>query len=101
MAMPQINQEQVNCLTSMATGVGAISVAVPDAKQDSYEQYNLLTTELCDLSQLVILGLLKEITNAYGDRMAELYAETKRNFRIFEITAMGSRMFDGVERKIQ
>lgn len=101
MATPQINQDQVDALTGMATGLGAISVAVPDMKKDSYESYNLMTSEICDLNQLVILGLVKEITDQCSDKLATMYAMSQRNFRVFEITDIGRRMFDGVERKIQ
>jgi hypothetical protein len=101
MAIPQLNQEQVNILESMVAGFGAISVVVPDTKQDTYERYNLLTAELCDLTQLVILGLLKEITDLQGDKLATMYAMSNRNFRIFEVTAVGRQLFDGVERKLQ
>ena len=101
MSFPQINQDQVDALTGMATGLGAISVAVPDMKKDSYESYNLMTSEICDLNQLVILGLVKEITDQCSDKLATMYAMSQRNFRVFEITDIGRKMFDGVERKIQ
>ena len=101
MSFPQINQDQVAALTGMATGLGAISVAVPDMKKDSYESYNLMTSEICDLNQLVILGLVKEITDQCGDKLATMYAMSSRQFRVFEITDIGRKLFDGVERKIQ
>lgn len=101
MPFPQINTEQVAALTEMATGDGAISVLVPDTQKDSYTKYNLLTAELCDLNQLVILGLLKEITEECSDKLAEMFAKVHRMFRVFEITDIGRKMFDGVERKIQ
>jgi hypothetical protein len=101
MAIPQINSEQVSALTGMATGYGAISVVVPDAKLDGYDKYNTLTAELCDLNQLVILGLLKDITDQCGDKLATMYAMSNRHFRIFEITEVGRKMFDGINRSIQ
>jgi hypothetical protein len=101
MGFPQINTEQVTALTEMATGVGAISVVVPDTKLDTYEKYNLLTAELCDLTQLVILGLLKEVTDEHSEQLAQMFQTSKRLFRIFEITNIGRKMFDGVERTIQ
>ena len=85
----------------MATGLGAVSVPVPDVKKDSYESYNLMTSEICDLNQLVILGLVKEITDQCGDKLATMYAMSSRQFRVFEITDIGRKLFDGVERKIQ
>ena len=101
MAFPQINTEQVSALTEMATGDGAISVLVPDTQKDSYTKYNLLTAELCDLNQLVIMGLLKEITDECSDKLAEMFSQCHRLFRVFEITEIGKKMFDGVERTKQ
>ena len=101
MAFPQLNTEQVSALTAMATGDGAISVLVPDTQKDNYTKYNLLTAELCDLNQLVIMGLLKEITEECSDKLAEMFAKVHRLFRVFEITEIGKKMFDGVERTKQ
>jgi hypothetical protein len=101
MAIPQINTGQVEALEEVSTGVGGCSLPVPDSKKDSYEKYQALTAELCDLTQLVILGLLKEITDQCGDKLATMYAMSNRNFRIFEITAIGRKLFDGVKRTIQ
>jgi hypothetical protein len=101
MAIPEINQYQVDALTEMSTGMGATSLPVPDTKADTYEKYNILIRELCDLNQLVILGLLKDITKDCGDKLATMYAMSNRHFRIFEITETGRLMFDGVERTKQ
>jgi hypothetical protein len=49
----------------------------------------------------VILGLLKEITDECSEKLAEMFAKVHRLFRVFEITEIGRKMFDGVERKIQ
>lgn len=99
--IPTVNQYQVDAMVEMATGMGATSLPVPDVKADSYEKYNALTAELCDLNQLVILGLLKDITKDCGDKLATMYAMSSRQFRIFEITEIGRKMFDGVERRAQ
>jgi hypothetical protein len=99
--IPQVNQYQVDALIEMSTGMGATSIPVPDVKADSYEKYNSLASELCDLNQLVILGLLKDITDQCGDKLATMFAMSNRLFRIFEITHTGRLMFDGQERKIQ
>jgi hypothetical protein len=101
LAIPQINAEQVAALTEMAQGAGAISVMLPDMKKDNYEKYNLLTAELCDLNQLVILGLLKEISSECGEKLATMYAVSNRLWSVYQITDMGYKMFDGVERRIQ
>jgi hypothetical protein len=101
MAIPQINQYQVDAMTAMATGVGGSALPVPDSKADSYVKYSAMQEELCDLNQLVILGLLKDITQDCGDKLAAMYAMSQRHFRIFEITNVGRKLFDGVDRILQ
>ena len=103
MAFPQLNAEQVVLLTSMATGVGAFSQVIPDAKLESYKDYTEAMEVVRDNEQLVILGLIKEITDeeAIKEKMANIYAMTSRLWRVYEITVIGKAMFDGVERKIQ
>lgn len=100
MAIPEINQSQVETLVEMATnGLGAFSAPVPDIKTDNYETYNKMSGEMCDHNQLVILGLIKEITDQCGDKLATMYAMSGRQFRIFEITEIGKAMFSGHEHK--
>lgn len=101
MTIPQIKQSQVDTLVEMSQGLGAMSLPVADTKKDSHEKYNALTEELCDMNQLVILGLLKDITDDCGDKLAMMYAMSNRLFRVFEITDIGRAMFDSVERKVQ
>jgi hypothetical protein len=102
-SIPQLNAEQVALLTSMATGVGAFSQVIPDAKLDSYKDYTDAMEVVRDNEQLVILGLVKEITDeeAIKEKMANIYAMTSRLWRVYEITAIGKAMFDGIERRIQ
>jgi hypothetical protein len=99
MTFPQINAEQVTAMTDMAEGEGAISVVVPDVKQDTYENYNLIQNELCDLNQLVILGLLKDITGECTEKLDKMYTLTKRQFRVFEITQIGQKMFENIGKR--
>ena len=101
MAIPEINEAQATALTEMVQGLGAVSMPVPDATLDSYAKYNSLQDELCDLNQLVILGLLKDITSDCGDKLATMYSMSNRHFRIFEVTQISRYMFDGTERKVQ
>ena len=101
MSFPQINAEQEAALTEMAAGSGAISVMLPDAQKDNYEKYNLLSAELCDLNQLIILGLLKDISADCGEKLATMYGISGRMWRVYQITDIGRKLFDGVERKIQ
>ena len=102
-SIPQLNAEQVALLTSMATGVGAFSQVIPDAKLESYKDYTEAMEVVRDNEQLVILGLIKEITDeeAIKEKMANIYAMTSRLWRVYEITAIGKAMFDGIERRIQ
>lgn len=95
MTIPEINQSQVETLVEMATGLGAFSAPVPDMKSDNYDNYNKMAAEMCDHNQLVILGLIKEITDQCGDKLATMYSMSGRRFRIFEITDIGKAMFSG------
>jgi hypothetical protein len=101
MAIPQLNAEQVALLESMVSGVGAFSQATPDAKLDNYKDYTEAMESVRDNEQLVILGLIKEITDDHKDKIANLYSITNRMFRVYEITEIGRRLFDGVKRTIQ
>jgi hypothetical protein len=104
MGIPQLNPEQVNTLTEMSTnGLGAFSQAVPDAKFDSAADYEKEMEMVRDTEQLVILGLIKEITDesTTKDKLVTMFAMSGRLFRVFQITDIGKRMFDGVKRTIQ
>jgi hypothetical protein len=103
MAIPSITAKQVVLLTEKVQGIGAFSQAVPDPKLDAANIYEPAMEELRETEQLVILGLLKEITDepACKDKLVTLYAMTSRLFRIFEVTDISRRLFDGVQRTIQ
>lgn len=96
MGIPQINQEQVNTMTEMATGLGAFSQAVPDAKLDMAADYEAAMNAVRDTEQLLILGLIKEITDEKEtkDRLVTMFSMTGRLFRVFQITDIGKRMFE-------
>jgi hypothetical protein len=95
MALPQINEKQLALLISMVEGLGAFSSVVPDPKLDSAESYTIMMEELCDTQQLVIMGLLKEITDdkEVKEKLVNMYSMTGRLFRIFQITDVGVKMF--------
>jgi hypothetical protein len=103
MAIPTINAEQVALLESMANGLGAFSQAVPDPKLDTVNDYHEAMRTMMDNEQLVILGLVKEITEETTTKvkLATIFAMTNRLFRVYELTAVGKAMFGGPERKIQ
>ena len=102
-SIPQLNAEQVALLESMVNGLGAFSQALPDPKLDTVNDYHEAMRTMMDNEQLVILGLIKEITEepATKDKLATIFAMTNRLFRVYELTEIGRKMFDGVKRKIQ
>jgi hypothetical protein len=101
MSIPTINAEQVTLLENMANGLGAFSQAVPEEAKDGKECYEASMAIVRDNEQLVILGLIKEITDQCGDKLATMFAMTSRLFRVYELTEVGKAMFGGPERKIQ
>jgi hypothetical protein len=104
LAIPQITADQVALLESMANGLGAFSQAVPDAKQDSAKDYEFAMNIYRDNEQLVILGLIKDITetDACKDKLVTLFSMTGRMFRVYEITPVGRLMFSQAsERTVQ
>ena len=104
MSIPQLNAEQVALLESMANGLGAFSQAVPDPKLDTVNDYHEAMRTMMDNEQLVILGLIKEITEepATKDKLATIFAMTNRLFRVYELTTTGKLMFsDADKRKVQ
>lgn len=101
MAIPQLNASQVTTLKDMSNGLGAFSQAVPDQKKDLAADYEAAMEVVRDNEQLVILGLIKDITEQCGDKLATMYAMTDRLFRVYEITDIGRRMFIGPDRTVQ
>ena len=99
MSFPQLNASQVTLLTDMANGVGAFSHVVPDPKLDTKQDYDKYMEDIRDEEQLVILGLIKEITDQCGDKLAQMFAMTNRMFRVYQITEVGQKMFQGVEQR--
>ena len=98
--IPEVNAEQVLVLQSMCGTISAISQCVPEESKDG-DLYKDGMEKLRDTEQLVILGLLKEISNDNSMKLAEIFSMTGRLFRVFEITAAGKAMFSGEERTIQ
>jgi hypothetical protein len=103
MAIPEITAQQVALLIEMVQGLGAFSQATPDPKLDSAKDYEAAMEIVRDNEQLVILGLLKEITDTptCKEKLVTMFAMTGRLFRIFEVTDITRRLFDGVNRTIQ
>ena len=99
MAIPQINASQVTTIMDMANGLGAFAQAVPDPKKDTKETYDAAMEVVRDNEQLVILGLIKDITDQCGDKLATMYAMADRLFRVYQITEVGQKMFQGVEKR--
>jgi hypothetical protein len=103
LSIPELNVEQVTLLTNMASGLGAFSQVVPDSKLDKASDYEAIIESVRDNEQLVILGLIKELTDepSTKEKIVTLFSMTGRMFRVFEITDIARKLFDGVERTIQ
>jgi len=101
--IPEITAQQVVLLTEMVQGLGAFSQAVPDSKVDSAADYENMMDSVRDNEQLVILGLIKEITDEQTtkEKLATMFAMTGRLFRVYQVTDITRKLFDGVERKVQ
>jgi hypothetical protein len=95
MSFPQLNQSQVATLSEMSNGTGAFVQAVPDPKKDLAATYIEAMEAVRDNEQLVILGLIKEITDQCGEKLSEMYAATGHLARVFQITEIGQKMFEG------
>jgi hypothetical protein len=68
---------------------------VPDPKKDLAATYIEAMEAVRDNEQLVILGLIKEITDQCGEKLSEMYAATGHLARVFQITEIGQKMFEG------
>lgn len=99
MAIPQLNEEQVKDLHNMCGPINAFSQVVPEEKEDG-TNYEVFMNKVRDTEQLVILGLIREITKDCSEKLANIYAMTSRMFRVFEITDMGRAMFSKIDRTI-
>ena len=100
MSIPQLNAEQVQDLKNMCGPVDAFSQVVPVETLDG-DNYVHFMDKVRDTEQLVILGLIVEITDKCSEKLANIYAMTNRMFRVFEITEVGRKMFEGPDRTIQ
>lgn len=102
MSIPQINQKQVDTLVNAATTWGgSFSQAIPEEAKDGKEDYEAAMEEYRDTEQLVILGLVKDTSDKYIEKLAALYSMTDHKWRVFEITSTGKLMFDSKDRTIQ
>ena len=99
MRIPQLNKSQVTTLMDLANGMGAFSQAIPDKQFDKAEDYEAAMDTVRDNEQMVILGLIKEITADCGDKLAVMYSMTNRQFRVFQITDTGTKMFEGSDKR--
>ncbi len=90
----EITAEQVRALEEMCGPINVFSQIVPEKEKDGnrYEEWIQLTAET---EQLVILGLIREITKDHTQRLGEVFLETNRHYRVFEITPVGKAMFGG------
>jgi len=101
MAIPQINEAQLTRLKAYASGLGAFSQVVPVEEKDGKENYETYMETVRDTDQLVILGLVKDITEQCSVKVGQLFTMTGRWFRIYEITEVGKALFQGPDRTVQ
>jgi hypothetical protein len=99
MGIPTLNKSQVTTLMDLANGMGAFSQAIPDKALDKAEDYESAMETVRDNEQMLILGLIKEITEDCGDKLAVMYSMTNRLFRVFQITDTGQKMFEGSDKR--
>ncbi len=99
MGFPQLNEEQVKALQDMCGAISAFSQVIPDEKLDGTD-YAIFMDKTRDTEQLVILGLVKEITEDCKEKLANIYSMTSRMFRVFEITETGRAMFSKMSKTI-
>jgi hypothetical protein len=99
MGIPQLNKSQVTTLMDLANGMGAFSQAIPDPKLDLAADYEAAMETVRDNEQMLILGLIRDITDQCGDKLAIMYSMTSRLFRVFQITDVGQKMFEGSDKR--
>ena len=98
MGIPELKASQVKTLRDTCAEFGAFSQVVPEEKLDG-ESFNGAMEELRDTEQMVILGLIKEITEEHKDKVGKLLSITGRQFRIFQMTDIGTVMFSKEDNK--
>ena len=100
MVFPQLNEEQVRDLRNMCGPIDAFSQIIPNEQADG-NNYERFMEKVRDTEQLAILGLIAEITDQCGEKIANIYATTNRMFRVFQITDVGKAMFGEPDRTVQ
>lgn len=99
MGIPQINESQVEAMESLCVGLDAFTFVIPEEEKDGPVLYKAAMEQLLDLGQLVILGLLKDISKEQSYKVAQLFVETKRVANIYQITKVGRQMFEGLAKR--
>ena len=83
MGIPQINESQVEAMESLCVGLDAFTMVVPEEALDGTILYNAAMEQVRDLEQLVILGLIKDITKDQSYKVAQMFAQTKNAWRAY------------------
>jgi hypothetical protein len=98
MGIPTLKESQVKTLRDTCAEFGAFSQVVPEEKLDG-DEFEAAMEELRDTEQMLILGLIREITNEHTDKIARLLSMTGRQWRIFQMTDVGTVMFSKEDGK--
>jgi hypothetical protein len=98
MGIPELKATQVKTLRDTCAEFGAFSQVVPEEKLDGTE-FNEAMEQLRDTEQMLILGLIKEITEEHAEKVGRLLSITGRQWRIFQMTPMGLAMFSKEDGK--
>jgi len=104
MTTPEVNAAQMKALEDLSHqgGDDAFFFIVPEELKDGTALYLAKMDELRDINQLVILGLLEDISEQGTQKVAEFFVKTGRAMRFYKITAMGKAMFsDHGKRRVQ
>jgi len=96
--IPELKASQVKTLRDTCAEFGAFSQVVPEEKLDGPE-FNEAMEEIRNTEQLLILGLIKEITEEHKEKVGRLLSITGRQFRIFQMTDIGTVMFTKEDNK--
>jgi hypothetical protein len=97
--IPEVNTAQVQTMVEIVNGTNAFSQIIPDSEKDSKTDFEAWTKGGLETQALVDLGLIEEITDKCSSQLANVFLQTNRKFRIFEVTDTGRRMFSGIERR--
>jgi len=99
MAIPTLKASQVKTLEDACQQTGSFAQVEPVESLDG-TLFDAAMEELRDTEQMLILGLIKEITKEQGEKVGKLLCMTGRTYRVFQLTAVGCAMFSTADGKV-